>query len=134
MQVYDIKLIGYMKLFEDITSVRAKDCYLDKLDNPLFIVPKDMLGRAIGRGSIKLKRLSRLLKKPIKIVEFDTNMQKFVSNLLYPIKAAVECKDKEVYITVDSLNKGRVLGRDRSNLKLIQQIVSKYFDVKLVVR
>ncbi len=123
-----------MKLFEDITVVRAKDCYLDKFDNPFFIVPKNMLGKAIGRGSVKLKRLSRLLKKPIKIIEFDTNIQKFVSNLLYPIKAAVECNDKEVYITVDSLSKGRVLGRDRSNLKFLQQIVSKYFDVKLVVK
>ena len=77
--------------------------------------------------------MSSLLKKPVNVIEFNQDPVQFLRNLLYPIKPKeIKLVDATlVIVAADVKEKGRIYGRERSNLKRIQDIISKYFPVTL---
>jgi len=135
MKVLTTEIIGYINLFENITRARVKDCY-QGVESLIFIVQEGEAGKAIGKGGDHIKRLNQMLKKRIKVVEFNSDPVKFVSNLILPIKADVHLEGEKTIIIEGrgAKFKQAVLGRERKNLKEIQTIVSNYFDVEIQVK
>lgn len=127
--------IGFINLFENLTKARVKDCYISS-DEVIFIVHEGEAGKAIGRDGVNIKKASMMLKKRIKVVEFNNDPVKFVENLIAPQKADVNLRDdKTVVIEGKGARfKEAVLGRERQNLKALQEIVSNYFDIKIEVQ
>lgn len=129
----DQKMIWYITIFEKISRARIKDCFQEE-NELVFVVHEGDIFKAVGKAGQTVKKISEKLKKKIKIIEFSTNIEKFIQNILYPIKPEVEIIEQKVVIkTKDAREKGQVYGRDRSNLKRIQKIVSKYFKVTIEV-
>ena len=126
---YDATILNYISLFESLTGARVKDCIVD--DNLLFIIKNGDMGLAIGRNGSSLKRVEDTLKKPIKIIEFDEDIVKFIRNYVFPLrKLEIEKEEKTVKIKgQDMKTKGLLIGRDRSNLKRMTVIVKRFFDV-----
>ena len=135
MKVITAELIGYINLFESLTRSRVKGCHQSG-EVLIFIVYEGEAGKAIGKKGDNIKRLTQLLKKRIKVVEFSDNVLKFVSNLILPIKAEIRLEDEKTVIIEGKGAKFKqaVLGTERKNLKEIQSIISDYFKVIIEVR
>ncbi len=119
----------YISLFESLTRAKLKDCIVD--GKVTFVVQEGYLGKAIGKNGANAKMLEQVLKKRIRIIEFNSNILEFIKNLAYPIKL-MDIKQEEavVEITVqDTKSKGILIGRDRHNLNSIKEIVKRYFKI-----
>ena len=130
---YDINLMKFISLFENLTGAKVKDCILN--ESLVFVVEKGEIYKAIGKDASNIKKIEDLLKKKIRVIEFDDDLVKFVENLIRPIRAEeIALEDKTVVIT-DSNNqvKGKIIGRDAKNLKKYKEIVSRYFDFDDIV-
>ena len=71
---YDINLMKYMQIFENLTRARLKDCILTE-DQLICVVEENEIGRAIGKGGSNVRRIEGILKKKIKIVEFNSDIR-----------------------------------------------------------
>lgn len=130
MITYNTETIGYINVFESITKTMVKYCFLQNGDL-IFIVNEGDAGKAIGRYGNNIQQISRMINKRIKVLEFNKDVIKFIGNLIYPINGNVY-KSEENTISIqakDTRDKAILIGRDRKNLKNLQNIVSKYFDV-----
>jgi len=121
--------IGYLNLFEKVTHVSPKHCFVDKNDILIFIVPEGTAGKAIGKKATNVLHLSSLFKKRLRIIEYSADPCKFVQHCLAPLKAdSVTQKDEKVVITCQlPQTKAKILGRDKANLKALQALVKPYF-------
>jgi len=131
---FNSEIIGYINVFESITKTNVKDCYVDK--HLVFIVEQGEIGKAIGKNGSNVKRVSNLFKKSVKIVEFNKNVEEFVKNLILPIKSkAYKEGEGVVVLELGSVaNRASVLGKNRRNIKELNEIVKKYFNVEVKIK
>ncbi len=134
MVSFDMKTIGFINMFEKLTHAAVKDCFSEG-DSLVFVVEPGQMGLAIGKGGANIKKASSVFKKEIKIFEFNPDPVRFVQNLLFPLKPKAVVREDNVVVikTSDTVEKGKVFGREKTNLKRIQGIVSKYFQVEVRV-
>ena len=132
----DITLIGYINTFENLTRTQVKDCFINKNNQVVFVVKYGQGSKAVGKKAFNLKKIERLLNKKIKIIEFNENPEEFVKNVIYPLKSP-EIKllnEKDLTIKTDSTHlKALLLGRDKANLKELQDIMNKYFKINIII-
>jgi len=129
---YSSDIMQYISMFESLTGAKVKDCIVN--DAIFFIVHENEMGRAIGKQGSNIKRVENTLKKKIKLAEFNSDVKQFVGNLIYPLKAK-EIKEEEGIVTIygsDMKTKGMLIGRDRHNIKLVNDIVKRHFKVEEV--
>lgn len=128
---YDISLMGYINLFESLSKVKVKDAYV-KDNTIVFIVEEGGLGRALGKNGSNVKKLVELIKKKIKLIEFNSKVERFIKNFIYPIKAeSIILEDEVVKIRVmGAKTKGLLIGRESKNLKELRAVVSRFFKIK----
>ncbi|MBU0962960.1 MAG: NusA-like transcription termination signal-binding factor [Nanoarchaeota archaeon] len=128
---YDINLMNYRTIFENVTRANVKDCFLK--DNLFFVIVKENeMGKAIGKAGVNIRILEKKFNKKIKIVEFNSDIMKFTQNLINPVKA-VEIKLEEGLITIKVQGfkeKGQIIGRESRNLHELRDILSLYFGIK----
>ncbi len=125
---YNADLLKTMALFEKITKTRLKDCFTDKNGLLTFVVNEVQVGKAIGKQASNVKKFERLLKRKIKILGFSQNLEKFIKNLVYPLKVDVEVNGNTAILKArDAKTKAFLIGRNSSNLKNNNEIVQKYF-------
>ena len=119
-----------MTLFENLSGVRVKDAFLRNL-SVNFIVDKGNLFKAIGKNGANIKKIENLIKKKIRVIEFNDDICKFADNFIYPIKAEkIEFEDKILKIYVHGAGtKGLLIGRESKNLKELKEILSRYFEI-----
>lgn len=135
MKVITTEVIGYINLFENLTRARVKGCHPSS-ETLVFVVYEGDAGKAIGKGGENIRRLTSLLKKKIKIVEFSDDPLKFISNFIFPIKAEIRFEDEKTVVIEGqgARFKQSVLGPERKNLKDMQSIVSNYFNIEIKVK
>lgn len=129
---YDSSLMGLMSTFMSATGVQAKDCLVDDAGILVFIVNTNELGRAVGKGGFKVRQLERAFNRKIKIVEFNPEPVTFVENLVFPAKIkSANMEGKIITIeSVDSFNRGHLIGRGGQNLRNFEKIVQRHFDIE----
>ncbi|MGV8150717.1 MAG: NusA-like transcription termination signal-binding factor [Candidatus Woesearchaeota archaeon] len=128
--VYDVEMIKIINLFENVTHARVKDAFYLK-DILTFVVFEGDMFKALGKNLVNLHKIEDMLAKRVKIVEFNSDIIKFVVNLLYPYKVA-EIKQDDKIITIsdaDTKTKGLIIGAKAQNLRAYESIVKKYFDI-----
>lgn len=127
---YDINLMKFMSLFESITNSKLKDCF-DANDLLVFVVENGEIAKAIGRKGSNVMRIEGILKRKIKIVEFNEDKIRFIRNFIYPIEAE-EIKEENNIVFIrgrDTKTKGLLIGRDSKNLDNLINVVRRYFEV-----
>ena len=128
---YDIRLMKYISIFESTAKTNVKDC-IDDEDVIVFVVNENNIGKAIGRNGINVKIIEKKINRKIKILGFNPELILFVKNLVYPI----EIKDvtvEEGIVTVTGTtteSKSMLIGRERKNLRKIESIAKRNFDIK----
>ncbi len=133
----DTEAFWYISAFERVTRTKALDCYI--ADNRLvYVVDEGSLGEAIGKGSTRLNRLKSMLNRPVDIVEFSSQPEKFVSNIFYRFKvnrAEITMRgDRQICIIwVRPQDKGMVIGKGGRNLRLARELVKRHHNIDDVV-
>jgi N utilization substance protein A len=129
---YNAELLKIMSLFERITKTNLKDCFIDQNSLLTFVVKQNQIGKAIGKNAVNVKKIQNLLNRKIKIVEFNSDLIKFVRNLIAPLKI-LEVKNENHSIFIkgsDVRTKGLLIGKNSKNLRNLENIVKKYFKIK----
>lgn len=127
---YDINLMKYISLFETITRAKVKDCF-EQGERLVFVVHQGEIGKAIGKKASNVKRIEGLLKKKVRIVEFEPELTDFIRKVIFPIKAKnIELNNKTITITSpDSHSRGLLIGKGAEILRANESIVKRYFDI-----
>ncbi|MDP6641811.1 MAG: NusA-like transcription termination signal-binding factor [Candidatus Nanoarchaeia archaeon] len=133
MRQFTKQTIDYINLFETLTKARVKDCFVNP--NMLFIVEEGDIGKAVGKKGKNVFMVSKLIKKKIRIIEFNNNVEIFIKNLIYPIEGKIYKENNLISIELSkSSDKGIILGRERKKLQELQEIVNKYFNFEIKVK
>lgn len=132
--IFDQAIIGFINVFERMTKAKVKDCYFDDGELVMVIMP-GMMGLAVGKGGVNIKKFSARAKKKVKLIEYRDDPKEFVERLILPVKAKEVRLDDDVIVVVANnvVEKGKIFGRDKTNFKKIQTLVSKYFKMDVRV-
>jgi len=124
----------YIALLEDVTDVAARDCIVDEeFDRVVLLVPAGEMGRAIGPGGRRVKRLEDRVGRSVELVEDADRPEDLVANALAP--AAVhnvtvsETDTTVAYAEVDSQDTGVAIGADGRNIRLARELARRHFDI-----
>ena len=126
---YDVELLQIMSLFEKITRVKLKDVVYFK-DKLIFIINAGDLQKALGKNKVNVDKVEKAINRKIKIVEYSTDMLRFIKNVMSPLKM-LEISADDGVVTIkgpDQKTKGLMIGSRASNLRLYEEIVKKYHD------
>ena len=129
---YNSDVMKFMSLFESMTGAKLKDCIAN--GNVIFIVQESEMGKAIGKHGSNIKRMEGLLKKGVRLVEFNDDVCKFVANLVYP-STADDIREEDGIVSIyvrDAKAKGIIIGRNRHRISMVNSIAKRYFDVEEV--
>ena len=95
-QVYDIGMINFRNIFENVTRCDIKD-FIQKENSITVIVNKGDMGKVIGKQGVNIKNLEKKLNKRLKIIEFDPDINTFIKNMTNPIEVRnIEIENKIV--------------------------------------
>ena len=129
--VFDMDTIRLLNLFENITNVPVKDCYVNG-ENVYFIVEEGKIGLAIGKGGISIKNVEKAIGKKIKVFEYSSNPVEFVKNLIPQSKEVSLINNGEtleIQIKVDRSDKGYVIGREGEKIKIYKEILKRVHNI-----
>jgi N utilization substance protein A len=125
--------IKLMALFGDITGAEVKDCIVDQDGGRIiFVVGFGHLGLAIGRRGTTIKRARTILKRDIDVVED-------AETALAPAKVSgVNVQEQSkgrlvAVITVNSENRGRVIGRNGRNIERARLLAKRHHGIDAIV-
>ena len=132
----DNDTIELINLFEKITNSHVKDCFNNN-GIIVFVVKNGEARNAIGIKGRNVNKIEYMIKKKIKIVEYNDDVVKFVRSFLFPIKPSdIKFENDIIEIKADDMkDRGILIGRDRKNLINLKEVVGKYFkvsDIKIV--
>jgi len=128
---FDTELLKLMALFENITHSQLKDCFFDR-EKLVFLVDEGEMGKALGKNKMNIVKLEKMLKRKVKIVEFNPNRLQFITNYLAPLRVT-DIREEDGIVTVtgaDTKTKGLIIGIKAQNLRNLEKIVGKYFTVQ----
>jgi N utilization substance protein A len=133
---YDTATIGYIRLFEERTGARVKDC-LEAEDKLVFLVTPGEIHKAVGPGGALVDRLKDLLHKEIQVVEYSDDPERLVKNVFYPftpqkVDLMPKGKGRHATVTVDPAWKARAIGKQGKNLKIARAILMRHSDIHSV--
>jgi transcription termination/antitermination protein NusA len=132
----DTESLGYIRLFEERTGARVKDC-LPAEDKLVFLVMPGEVHKAVGPGGVLVDRLKGMLKKEIQVVEWSDDPETLARNIFYwysPKRVALVPKGKgrHATVTVDPAWKARAIGKAGKNLKVARAILMRHTDIQSV--
>jgi len=129
----DTETIGYIRLFEERTGARVKDC-LEAEDKLVFLVYPGEVHKAVGPGGVLVDRLKGMLRKEIQVAEWAEDPETLVKNIFYwynpkRVDFAPKGKGRPVTVTVDPAWKARAIGKQGKNLKVARSILLRHTDI-----
>ncbi|MBD3361859.1 NusA-like transcription termination signal-binding factor [Candidatus Woesearchaeota archaeon] len=129
--VYDADSMKIVSSFEFITQSKFKDLIVND-GLLLFIVKPGEIGKAVGPKGANVRKLERMFKKKIKIVEFAEEPVNFIKNLIYPLQVTDVVEEEGIFtITpVDSKTRSVLIGKNACNLRFTESVVKRYFPIK----
>lgn len=130
MVKYDGKEIETITIFEEITGTTVKDCITNK-DEATIIVKEGDIGAAIGKKGAVIKKIKEKLGKEIHVYEYSEDIEKFIENLLYPVKPEeVTINEDEVEVRVNPTERKRAIGRKGKKIKNVKKLVKRHYNVE----
>lgn len=126
--------VQYINLASKYTGALIKDCIVEE-DHVVFIVEKGQLGIAIGLKAKNLEKLRSLLKKTVKLVEFDDDRTRFIQNLCKPYHTtAITFEENEsgsvARIEVPVRDKSKLIGKGGRNINMIRKLAHRHHHIK----
>ena len=135
-KVYDVELMKYIALLENISHVRIKDLF--QYNGMLCcVVDKNDVSTFVGSGGKKIRKIQDMIHKKIKVVGYSDDVKDFAKDLIYPLEVSkIEDDNGNLLISCDDRkSKGLLIGRGRKGLLNLQNALSRFFKVdKITVK
>lgn len=133
---FDIQKIQYMNTFEQITGLKAKECFFYS-NMVIFIVPKSLLNKALGKNAINHKKLMMKINRKIKIIATPTSrtdLENFVNSIIFPYKiVSLSFENNMLVIHANPKIKALLIGKGKTKLHELSEVVERFFGIKEVV-
>lgn len=132
--VYSQDSVQSIALLESMMNIHVKDLVVE--ENKLFVIlEKQEFDKLRERTGFNLKHLEQMFKKHIRVVQFDEDPRKFITNLVFPIRIKMVNEESGVFSLEmeEKTYKGLLIGKNGGNLNLIKRIVNRFFDFKNIV-
>ncbi|MEM5793379.1 MAG: NusA-like transcription termination signal-binding factor [Candidatus Aenigmatarchaeota archaeon] len=129
--VLDNDAIRFLNLFENMTNVPVKDCYING-DSVYFIVEEGKIGLAIGKGGSSIRNVENAIGRKVKVYEYSSNPVEFVRNLIPQSREVTLINNGntvEVQIKVDKSDRGFVIGREGEKIKIYKEILKRVHNI-----
>ncbi len=132
--IIDNRIMEYRNLFEKVGRVEIKEC-MENEDMVVFIVPERKLSELFKRNPNAIPILKEKINKHILVAEFSRDILVFVRNLYYrngvkEIDIYWKQGQIDVQVGVDPNEVGKVIGKEGRNIKLMKEVVSRFFEVR----
>lgn len=135
-KVYDVEMMKYIALLENLGKVRIKDLF--QYNGMLCcVVDKNNISILIGSEGRKIKKIQDMIHKRIKVVGYSEDVKDFAKDFIYPIKVdSIEENNGNILISCnDRKSKGLLIGRGKQGLLNLQNALSRFFKVdKIIVK
>lgn len=137
-RVLDRRQMELLATFERLSGAQAVDI-VEAEDRFVFVVAKDDVGRAVGKGGSRLRQLREKMGRNIDVVAFSSDPAELVQNYFRPYNVqevtVSERRDgtKVARVKVPARDKGRAIGRGGQNVKLATELVSRHTEITQVV-
>ncbi|MBT3408515.1 hypothetical protein HOK68_02375 [Candidatus Woesearchaeota archaeon] len=125
-------ILKKLSIFSSVSKIVPKDCF-ESNGTLVFMVNKGDIGRAVGKKAGNIPILAKKLNvEKIRVIEFDDELIQFIKNVIHPNKVNEIVKNDEIIILkTDSYKvRGYLIGKDVSSLRLSEEIIKRYFDIK----
>lgn len=123
--------LRYINLFSKITKVSTKD-FFEYNGTLYFCVPRHLVSKALGENAKNLKKVSEVLGKKAKIIpkpDGKKDIKNFIQKIIEPISVkSIEVSEDEITVNATKPNKASLIGRDRKNLKEMNNITKGFFE------
>jgi NusA-like KH domain protein len=127
MRDFDTDTLRIITAFENITGSEVRDCVRN--ESLYFLVNPGKVAIAIGKNGQTVKTAEKMLNKTIKIFEWSENAEEFVRRLI-PQALKIEIDGGKAVVALDSRDRGAVIGREGSNVKIIREFLERNSEIK----
>lgn len=127
MREFDQETIGLIAAFEKLTGTEVRDCIRN--DAIYFLVNPGKAAAAIGKGGQNVQNAESVLRKPIKVYEWAENEEQFLRNMISGVKK-IEISGEKAVVTVDTKERGAVIGKGGTNINAIRELLSRNSHIK----
>lgn len=127
MREFDTDTLLLINAFERMTGTEVRDCIVDSC--VFFLINKGKMGAAIGKNGNMIKSAENMLKRPIKVYEWDEDPQSIIKNMI-PQAQKIEVKDNQATITVNAKDRGMIIGKSGNNIKIIRELLERNSNIK----
>lgn len=132
-EVIDMKLMRYLNVFEKVTRVSTRYCFLYN-NTIIFAVPKSKVSKAVGKNGANVKKIGEIFRRKIKIIPLPNDKEEiseFVKNIVDPVTFnKVDIKNDEVVVNAGRQSKAALIGRGRIREKELEDILNTLFNIK----
>jgi len=127
MRNFDTDTIRLITAFENITGTEIRDCICS--NTIYFLVNPGKMARTIGKNGYNIKSAEKMLRKPIKVFEWNENGREFIKNMI-PKAQKIEINGEKAVVTLNSENRGSVIGKKGCNINAIRKFLARNSDIK----
>lgn len=133
---FDTETLGYIRLFEERTGARVKDCF-EAEDRLVYLVYPGEIPKAVGPGGVLVDRLKGMMKKEIQVIEYSDEPDALVRNIFYwysprSVELVPKGRGRHATVTVDPAWKARAIGKAGKNLKVARAVLVRHTDIHSV--
>jgi len=133
---FDTETLGYIRLFEERTGARVKDCF-EAEDRLVYLVLPGEIPKAVGPGGVLVDRLKGMMKKEIQVIEYSDEPEALVRNIFYwysprSVDLVPKGRGRHATVTVDPAWKARAIGKAGKNLKVARAVLVRHTDIHSV--
>ena len=126
--------LSYIAAFEGMTQIQVKDCVI--LEDRIIFVVKD-LRKALGKDSSNVRRLKEAIGKNVDVIGYSSKPEKFVTNIFHNYRVKeVNIEDMNgiptAVVQIEPGDKGRAIGKNRRNLNVAEEILSRHFSIEKI--
>jgi NusA-like KH domain protein len=121
-----METIQMINAFENITGTEVRDCVKGG-DRMYFLVNAGKAALAIGKGGQRVQTAERQFGCPIKVVEFDETIEKFIKNMI-PCAEKIDIKGKKISVSINGKSRGSIIGKEGCNIKTLREILCRNSD------
>lgn len=133
MALIDMQTMRYLNLLSKTARVQSNRCFMYN-NTVIFVVPKDLVRKAVGPQGEHVRILQQTTGKRVKIIAEASEQEanSFVQSIVDPVSfKSFELVNGEFVLTAGSHSKAALLGRNRVRLEELSRILEDTFGKKL---
>ncbi len=127
MREFDQETMQLIAAFENLTGTEVRDVV--KNDTIYFLVNPGKAALAIGKGGQAVQAAERDFNKPIRVYEWAESSEQFIKNLI-PYAKKIVFNGEKATVTVDSKERGAVIGKGGSNVNALRELLGRNSSIK----